>query len=237
MGFPSFLLSFFLVFHLLPSSGSSCPSSFDCGSLGPIKFPFTNDTYPKCGLCQLRCGEPVPELVWGEEGTSYQVISIHDDTLNISDPWLKHRIENKDCDFSRYIKPLTTPFISFTISTNLMTFFKCHTNSPAIENETDKHFPSNYIKYRGGGSCQGFTVYYFYPNNTVPAPGSYPRNCEFFQLPVVSSVGVRNQSDPFSLLTSNFSLEYHITVPSPSSNVPKERGTDISVLIPSNCFI
>ncbi|KAH7839832.1 hypothetical protein Vadar_009337 [Vaccinium darrowii] len=214
MGFPSFLLSFFLVFHLLLSSDSSCPSSFECGHLDPIKFPFTNDTYPQCGLCQLRCRGPVPEVVLGEEGLSYPVISIHDDTLKISDPWLRELIESKDCDFSRYIIPPNTPSISFTISTNL-TFFRCHNPGPAIEDQTDKLFPSNYSKYRGGGSCQEFTVYYLYPpNNTVPPPGSYPQNCWPFQLPVVSPVEVKNQSDLFSLLTSDISVEYH---------VPKER--------------
>ncbi|KAH7841742.1 hypothetical protein Vadar_033702 [Vaccinium darrowii] len=211
MGFPSFLLSFFLVFHLLLSSDSSCPSSFECGHLDPIKFPFTNDTYPQCGLCQLRCREPDPEVVLGEEGTSYQVLSIHDDTLKISDPWLRTRIESKDCHIFSYIIPPNTPSISFTISTNL-TFFKCHTPGPAIEDQTDKLFTSNYTHYRGK-DCPGFTVYYLYPDNTVPA--HYPWNCMPFQLPVVSPVEVKNQSDVFSLLTSDISVECH---------VPKETG-------------
>lgn len=36
------------------------------------------------------------------------------------------------------------------------------------------------------------------------------KNCAFFQPPIVPSVKDPNPSDPFSLLTSDFCIEYHV---------------------------
>ncbi|KAH7841536.1 hypothetical protein Vadar_031238 [Vaccinium darrowii] len=210
--FPSFLLAFFLVFHLLflHSSGSSCPSSFDCGPLGPMKFPFTSLTDPQCGLCTLSCHEQAPKVFLGDEGRSIQVSSIDDNAIKISDPFLKDLIDNKSCGFFSYINSPYTPYISYTISPNL-TFVKCLPSNPEHKNQTDlKYFSGNCTRYRGEG-CHGNIIYFSYRNNTVPPLGSFPRNCASFQLPIVSSVEDRNLSDPFSLLTANFSIEYHVS--------------------------
>ncbi|KAE9445982.1 hypothetical protein C3L33_22122, partial [Rhododendron williamsianum] len=212
MGFPSFL-AFFLVSHLLVlHSTGSCPSSFDCGTLGPIEFPFTNSTHSLCGLYTVSCDEAVPKVTLGAEGRSYQVtgFSSTGNTIKINDPLLRTLIEYKSCNFSSYINPLNTLSVSFTVSPNL-TIFKCLASSPELENQTDNYFVGDYIYYRG---CRGYTVYYSYPNqqvDRVPASESIPPNCVFFQLPVVSSVEDRNLSDPFSLLTSGFSVGYHVS--------------------------
>ncbi|KAH7839337.1 hypothetical protein Vadar_002837 [Vaccinium darrowii] len=144
---------------------------------------------------------------WALEGITYQVSGLSDHTIKVNDPALKSLIELTGCDFSSYINLPNTLSVSFTISPSV-TFFQCLTSSPELENQTDKYFIGNYTRFRG---CQGYTVYYSYPNNQVPTPGSYPLNCEFFQLPVVSSVEGRNLSDPFSLLTSDFSIGFHVS--------------------------
>ncbi|KAH7840349.1 hypothetical protein Vadar_015798 [Vaccinium darrowii] len=201
--------TFILVSHLpvLRSCASSCPSSIDCGSLGPIKFPFTSTTHPSCGLFPVTCDGGVPQVALGSEGITYQVSGLSDDTIEVNDPALKSLIIFTGCDFSSYINLPNTLSVSFTISPSV-TFFQCLTSSPELENQTDKYFIGNYTRFRG---CQGYTVYYSYPNNQVPTPGNYPLNCEFFQLPVVSSVEGRNLSNPFSLLTSDFSIGFHMS--------------------------
>ncbi|KAH7841030.1 hypothetical protein Vadar_024696 [Vaccinium darrowii] len=211
MIFPSFLLSFFLVSHLLVlhSSGSSCPSgpsSFDCGTHGRFKFPFTNSkTDPDCGLLPLSCDEPALKVRLGEEGKFIQVSGIDDDAIKIRDPTLKSLIALKDCDFFSYFHRLDFGPVSYTISPN-RTFFKCLLPSnPDHEDQSDKYFSDNYIRYRG---CEGYTVYYSYPNNTVPTPGSVPY-CFSYQLPVVSSLKDQNPPDPFLLLTYDFSVDFH----------------------------
>ncbi|KAH7839814.1 hypothetical protein Vadar_009154 [Vaccinium darrowii] len=219
MGFPSFLLSFFLVFHLLLSSGSSCPFSFDCGRHGQIKFPFTNDTYPGCGLC-VNCSKPVPEVELGEKGKSILVSSIHEEAINISDPTLKSLIEKKSCDFFSYFHPPNNDPIPYTISPS-RTSIKCNTSGPDHDDD--------YIRYLGEG-CHESAAFYLYRKNTVLTPDSVPRNCARFQLPGVSSDEDKSPIEPFSLLTSDFAVEYHFPFPSPSppispsSNVPEERG-------------
>ncbi|KAH7841551.1 hypothetical protein Vadar_031389 [Vaccinium darrowii] len=208
MVFPSFLLSFFLVSHLLVlhSSVSSCPSSFDCGTRGRFKFPFTNSkTDPDCGLLPLSCDEPALKVRLGEEGKFIQVSGIDDDAIKISDPMLKNLIDSKNCDFFSYFHHLDFGPVSYTISPN-RTFFKCLLPSnPDHEDLSAKYFSDNYIRYRG---CEGYTVYYSYPNNTVPTPGSVPY-CFSYQLPVVSSLKDQNPPDPFLLLTYDFSVDFH----------------------------
>lgn len=209
MGFPSFLLSFFLVSHLLVlhSSVFSCPSSFDCGTHAPFKFPFTNRAYYECGLCTLSCDEGALKVKLGDEGKSIQVSNLADDAIKISDPFLEKLIKSKNCDFFSYVHPINTGSISYTISPN-QTFFKCLNSSPDHEDQIDKYFPGRYTPYK---DCEGYTVYYSYPNDAVPTPGPVPENCTLFQLPVMSPVKDPNPSDPFSLLTSDFSVEYQLS--------------------------
>ncbi|KAI8539062.1 hypothetical protein RHMOL_Rhmol09G0152200 [Rhododendron molle] len=109
-----------------------------------------------------------------------------------------------------YINPSNTPSISFTISPKL-TIFKCNTSSPKHANQTDEYFIGNYTDR--GRACHGYTVYSSHPNQQVPVPtlGSYPKNCDFSQLPVVSSIEDRYGWNPFSFLTSDFSVEYHVS--------------------------
>ncbi|KAI8539063.1 hypothetical protein RHMOL_Rhmol09G0152300 [Rhododendron molle] len=148
------------------------------------------------------------EVILGTEGRSYQVSRFADDTIKINDPKLKHLIESNNCNFSSYINPFNTPSISFTISPNV-TFFKCNTSSPKLAKQTDKYFFGNYTDR--GRACHGYTLYSSHPTQQVPVPtpGSYPKNCDFSQLPVVSSIEDWDPWNPFSFLTSDFSVEYH----------------------------
>ncbi|KAH7840995.1 hypothetical protein Vadar_024280 [Vaccinium darrowii] len=214
------ILAFIAASHMLilHSTGKDtislnyCPSYLDCGTHGPIKFPFTDTRHPHCGLCTVRrCDEPVPKVTLGQGGRSYEVSAFSDDSIQVKDPILEKLINEKNCDFSSFLNLSSTPSISYTISPNL-TLLKCMTNNVELQLQTAKYFRdnSNYSSYKG---CHNYTVFYSYPNPPVQVPtqGSYPPNCAAFQLPLVSPFAEQNLEDPFSLLASDYSITFHVS--------------------------
>ncbi|XP_058184727.1 LEAF RUST 10 DISEASE-RESISTANCE LOCUS RECEPTOR-LIKE PROTEIN KINASE-like 1.1 isoform X2 [Rhododendron vialii] len=210
MGFPSFLLALFLVSHLLVlHSFGFCPPSFNCsGPLDPIKIPHTNSLY---GLCTVSCDEPDPKVIW--KGIPYPVSNTTPGTKKINDPALETLIQSNSCDFSSYIPTFyDTSSVSFTILSPNLTIFKCDSSSPELQRKAYEYFHENHNTYEG---CEGggYTVYYSHPNDQVdqdPTRGSHLPNCHRFQLPSVEEEG-DPPSDLFSLLTSDFFVEYHLS--------------------------
>ncbi|KAI8539064.1 hypothetical protein RHMOL_Rhmol09G0152400 [Rhododendron molle] len=105
------------------------------------------------------------------------------------------------------------PSVSFAILSPTLTILKCDTSSPELQGKAYdyflEYFHENRNAYKG---CEGgYTVYYSYPNDQIqdPTRGSPLPKCQFFQLPSVEDGG--NPSDLFSLLTSDFSVEYHLS--------------------------
>ncbi|KAI7998487.1 NADH-ubiquinone oxidoreductase chain 5 [Camellia lanceoleosa] len=215
-----FVLSYLLFLHSAGEDNTSfqnCPQSFQCGKLEQIKFPYSNITYPDCGLCTVNCSEPIPKLYFGVDQLWYEV---HDkflshEVLNVTDKNLETIIKSKNCDvFTFYLSwSLPTTFVSFTVSPNL-TFFKCPTGvSSDLDKQIDHFFCHNqsYSYYKG---CSGYTVYYKYPddpNQSLLINERILQSCVHFQLPVFSLNGsrTRNVSDLFSVLASEFSLGFH----------------------------
>ncbi|KAH7840530.1 hypothetical protein Vadar_018131 [Vaccinium darrowii] len=213
MGIPS-ILSLFLLLHLLfLHSFGKCPESFDCGTHGQIRFPLSNTTFPQCGLFTVQnCTDPVPKLNLGTPEVLYDLNStnVQQNSVRVNDRYLGNLIRTKVCDiFSFYLNgtlPVRPP-ISFTISPGI-TLFKCITISPELDKQQDRYFHGN-DSYRG---CSGYTVYYKYPHHyPVRSNGSSLPNCSVIELPVVSERGNRNASDLFSVLASEFSIEFHVS--------------------------
>ncbi|CAL5399727.1 unnamed protein product [Camellia sinensis] len=180
------------------------PQSFNCGKLGPIQFPFSNDTYPRCGLCTVNCSEPVPIIKLGWKHKPYEVKEfLNDEAVNVSDKSLRDLISSKSCDiFSNLtlLSGLSGP-ISYTISPNL-TLFKCPTNSSSKPQlQTGVYSFSN---------CTGYTVYYTDPNQYTPTPANLSDSV-VIQLPILPSIRNRNVSDRFSLLAYEFTIGLHVS--------------------------
>ncbi|KAH7840564.1 hypothetical protein Vadar_018662 [Vaccinium darrowii] len=213
MGIPSILSLFFLLHLLFPHSSGKCPDSFNCGTHGQIKFPLSNTTFPQCGIFTVQnCPDPVPKLNLGTPGVLYDLNStnVQENSVRVNDPYLRNLIRTNVCDiFSSYLNwtlPVR-PSISFTISPGI-TLFKCITISPELDKQQDRYFHGN-DSYRG---CSGYTVYYKYPHYyPVQSNGSIPPNCSVMELPVVSERRNRNASDLFSVLASEFSIEFHVS--------------------------
>ncbi|GMP58969.1 hypothetical protein CsSME_00022437 [Camellia sinensis var. sinensis] len=102
MGFPPFFLSLLSPILVIVHSTwqddkyqHGCPQSFNCGKLGPIKFPFSNGTYPGCGLCTVNCSEPVPIIYLGWTHQPYEVKEfLNDEAVNVSDKYLRKLISS-----------------------------------------------------------------------------------------------------------------------------------------------
>ncbi|KAL7240356.1 hypothetical protein ACSBR2_006079 [Camellia fascicularis] len=204
MAFPS-VFAFFIVSHLviLYSNGENniyphnCPESFDCGNLGQIKFPFSNDTYPRCGLCMVNFSETVPKIHLGK-GKSNEVNEfLKDEPLKVSDNLLGDLVSAQSCkNFSNFaVQP-----IFFRILTHNLTLFKCNISS--LHQQTIDYFRGN---YRHGG-CPGYTVCCTYPNHHVQIPSN---NCEVIhQLPMVQQIVNSNASALFSPSAAEFSIVF-----------------------------
>ncbi|CAL5338838.1 unnamed protein product [Camellia sinensis] len=212
MGFLS-IFSFFVVSHLLivHSTGQDdvhgyqhgCPQSFNCGKLGPIKFPFSNDTYPRCGLCTVNCSEPVPIIYssWKHERYErYEVKEfLNDEAVNVSDKYLRKLISSNSCHiFSNFFFPYYIPSISYTISPKCPTY----SNSSKPQLQTEVYNFSN---------CPGYTVYYTDPNQHTPTPANLSSDCVAIQLPMLPSIRNRSVSDLFSLWAYEFTIGLHVS--------------------------
>ncbi|CAL5338833.1 unnamed protein product [Camellia sinensis] len=180
-----------------------CPQSFNCGKLGPVKFPFSNDTYPRCGLCTVNCSEPVPIIKLGWKRKPYEVKEfLNDEAVNVSDKLLGDLISSKSCDIFSNLSLFSGPSISYTISSNL-TLFKCRTNSSSK--------PQLQTQLYSFSNCSGYTVYYTDPNQNTPTPANLSSGCVVIQLPMLPSIRNRNVSDLFSLLASEFTIGLHVS--------------------------
>ncbi|CAL5350212.1 unnamed protein product [Camellia sinensis] len=224
------ILGFFVLSHLpfLHSAGDdntsfqNCPQSFQCGKLRQINFPYSNTSYPHCGLCTVDCREEVPKLIFSaDHQISYELhgkLSNDDDhILNVTDKNLESLIKSKSCDvFTFYLNWTlpTTPSVSFTVSPNL-SFFKCPTGVDGAVDQLIEQFLSrkhNYSDYKG---CSGYRVYYKYPDDPHQSliNERILKSCGHFQLPVFSlnASRKRNISDLFSVLDSNFLLGFNVS--------------------------
>ncbi|GMP58999.1 hypothetical protein CsSME_00022453 [Camellia sinensis var. sinensis] len=213
MGFPS-IFSFFVISHLVivHSTGQDdvhgyqhgCPQSFNCGKLGPVKFPFSNDTYPRCGLCTVNCSEPVPIIKLGWKRKPYEVKEfLNDEAVNVSDKLLGDLISSKSCDIFSNLSLFSGPRdISYTMSPNL-TLFKCPTNSSSK--------PLRQTGVYSFSNCSGYIVYYTDPNQRTQTPSNLSSNCVVIQLPMLPSIQNRNVSDLFSLLACEFTIRLHVS--------------------------
>ncbi|XP_028120729.1 LEAF RUST 10 DISEASE-RESISTANCE LOCUS RECEPTOR-LIKE PROTEIN KINASE-like 1.1 isoform X1 [Camellia sinensis] len=222
------IMAFFVLSHLLflhsagedNTSFQNCPQSFQCGKLGQIKFPYSNITYPQCGLCTVNCGEAIPKLNFSVDQPWYEVHDkfLNHEVQNVTDKNLESLIKSKSCDvFTFYLRwslP-TTPSVSFTVSPNL-TFFKCPTGVNGKLEKQIEHFFCHNHSYSYYKDCLGYTIYYKNPDDPPQSLLINERilqSCGHFQLPVFSlnDGKKRNASDLFSVLASEFSLGFHVS--------------------------
>ncbi|GMP83447.1 hypothetical protein CsSME_00037356 [Camellia sinensis var. sinensis] len=216
MGVP-FFLAIFLLSHLLllhsfsakkdNKNQSTCPNSFDCKPFHhPLHFPFSNSTYPQCGLCTVTCDEPLSQTQLGNEGPWYDVVATEENLsgniFQIHDGFLQTQLENKSCDVFKNLSFPNTSSVSFTMYHPYLTFFKCNKSFHLVSPKDHFH---NYT------NCKDYNLYYKDPEHQSSPPGHLPSSCSVIQLPLNLSNTNPNEDDPFNLLTHTFSLEFHVS--------------------------
>ncbi|KAL9389545.1 hypothetical protein Peur_018150 [Populus x canadensis] len=196
------LLVFFVLFHPLLLCASKedgwplkkCPR-FNCGKLGEIRFPFTNNTSPEiCGPSVVDgCNEDSQRIQLVRGGKWFELHSISQaGTMSITDKDLRGHLNSNSCDsFNNLSLPASLPYFSIQeISTQ--TLFKC---DPSV------NFPHRLeLNYTG---CKNFSIYYT-RNTSLPSP---PPTCSILQLPVNNN---ESYGDIFRLLTATFSIEVSV---------------------------
>ncbi|KAG6757733.1 hypothetical protein POTOM_038057 [Populus tomentosa] len=102
------LLVFFALFHPLLICASKedgwdfkkCPP-FNCGKLGEIRFPFTNNTSPEiCGPCVVDgCDEDSQRIQLERGGKWFELHNISQaGTISITDKDLRGHLNSNSCD-------------------------------------------------------------------------------------------------------------------------------------------
>ncbi|THG13001.1 hypothetical protein TEA_006982 [Camellia sinensis var. sinensis] len=212
-----FFLAIFLLSHLLllhsfsakedNKNQSTCPKSFDCKPLHhPLDFPFSNSTYPQCGLRTVTCDEPLSKIQLGKEGSWYDVTTeenLSGNIFQIHDQFLQTQLETESCDVFKNLSFPNTSSVSFTIYHPYLSF-KCNKNFDL----KDYHFK----EFHNYTNCTDYNLYYKYPYHQLSSPATLPPSCSVIQLPLnLSNTKNHNEDDPFNLLTHTFSLELHLS--------------------------
>lgn len=171
-----------------------CPSSFECGKLGFIRFPFNNESLTDCGLYTVKnCGTPHPKIQLKRGGLWVDVVGISQaNVINISDSELQKQIDSRSCSVLRDLALQNSSSSSLSTPNNL-TLYNC-TQNPK---DALPLFISSF-------SCPG---YYTSPNFSYSLDGS---TCNSKILVPVIPVGPNN---PVSKFTADFQLQ--VTVHGP----------------------
>lgn len=203
--FLCFLLLSYLLQHVLCEK---CPSSFNCGNLGVIDFPFTTSDHPDCGLLVIHgCDDNYPDAKKSIKSNEnwFDVSDINlgpgPFTVTIRDDDLHDLLLLRRCKVFNYVLPFTnSAFASFYMRYNV-TLFKCnHSLSSVIPSQSSF---SNY------SSCPSEDIYY---QNSVTDNGdesfSIFKSCSALQLPITNATDalklhLSDIGDPFDFASGD----------------------------------
>ncbi|KAD7478840.1 hypothetical protein E3N88_01976 [Mikania micrantha] len=184
----------------------NCPETFNCPGLTPFKYPFFNVTDTRCGLIKVNCTAKGGELQLG--GRSYEIVDyywLHEDVyITIYNKTFDHLLKQNSCEMlmNNFNSPSPTPLL-YSISFRFnITIFKCP------QNHTYAYFSQH--KFNSYNKCKDHTFYYNILDGTVPS--DLRHTCQVVQLPVKMPGPELDETNIFSLLSSNISIRF--TMPS-----------------------
>ena len=193
---------------LVSAQDGKCPSSFECGQLGTIKFPFTNTQNPHCGILAIHgCDDPkAPKSIQLSNTPTrrFNVVYVESLTITIIDEILRELLLSKSCEsfsnnFTLPPSP-SSPFGSLYFKYNI-TLFRCnHSLSVAL--------PKNFHNYT---KCPGYNICYGPPRIGDPPNFKGPTSltaCSKVQLALKDE---SNRSDPFSFLSDEMLMEVQLS--------------------------
>ena len=200
--FVFFVLSHLLLLHSAEAENRNPPncSSFQCGYLGIIGFPFFNSKYPICGgLLAVNCDGTLPTIQQELGGRKCEVINISYTnttlyTTRIKDPLLSDYFNNRNCESLTNSTFPSSPSISYEITSPKQTLFKCNRTSNITSPENFKNI-----------SCGDYNIYYSLSNHSSPSSFT---ECSIIQVPQNEHP---DKDELFSLLSSEFDLKVHVS--------------------------
>ena len=203
--FKSLLLSL-LMFHVSAQDGR-CRTSFSCGYLGNISFPFTVTQHPHCGIlaisgCRSNNTAAPKSIQLGKPPSEQSLIAtyVDRDTITVTDEAQRKNLLVKNCQaFKNYTVPSTSPLASFYIKYNI-TMFKCN-------DSLSVNLPDYFNNYT---NCRGYNLYYDLLNSVRPRGFKVPSSlaqCKQFQ------VAIRNRptDDPFEFLSPEIVIQVQLS--------------------------
>ncbi|PIN06153.1 hypothetical protein CDL12_21303 [Handroanthus impetiginosus] len=194
---------FFFLSHLvffMNFAECECQNSFDCGYLGSLKFPLSDQ--PRCGLFLVNCTS-IPIIQFSPGGLWYSITQkISANKFKVVDGSLNFYMGNRNCLAFRNTSIRDSPLSSFSISPNL-TIFRCSNFLHPDDREKIRDYFKNYRNYT---HCDGYTLYYRDQDNNVPA--DIAEKCSVVQMPVKHPP---ESGDLFQQFSPEFDLEWNIS--------------------------
>ncbi|KAI9120186.1 hypothetical protein K1719_008834 [Acacia pycnantha] len=215
MVLPVYLFVFFFFLSLLPDhmlvlssdSAGGCPTSFHCGNLGNLSFPFTTPQRNHCGMLPIHgCDDEHPnaaKTVFFEK-KQFQVKNImpfFNPKVFVTDADLQKRLEKDVCDAMGWniTLPTSSPLGSFDIFPNIITMYKCNSS---LNFNVSKQF----LKYTGCAKSNHETIFFRSQDQDHPPPSLAA--CSRVQLPVNM---MTFSPDPFTFIASDFPVNIHLS--------------------------
>ncbi|XP_029151390.2 rust resistance kinase Lr10-like [Arachis hypogaea] len=209
------LCELMFVVHVIAESSEKCPTSFECGKLGTIMFPFTDSKRPHCGVLAIHgChdnnnpnGQQVIVLNNKPNGR-FLVLYIDFHTITITDlplrTSLKSQSQTQRCKaFSNNLSlPLmpSSPF-GYSYAKFNKTLFTCPSNNLTL--------PPGFYNYN---NCSNYHIYYDgfqslgdSPDLRWPGPLAACSKINF------ALKAESNDRDPFSFLSDEIVLEVELS--------------------------
>lgn len=140
-----------------------CPTSFLCGKLGWLTFPFNNNSQPLCGLYPINCTGPTPKIQLRKGGYWFQILNISQtNSIFINDTDLLPKRNSTNCESFASLALPENSIISNVSTSDSLTIFNCSS------------YDTNYSAYV---TCGDYELYY---NNTIKTS---PPRCSIVRLP------------------------------------------------------
>ncbi|KAI4357780.1 hypothetical protein L6164_001706 [Bauhinia variegata] len=215
------ILSFCHLLSLL-STGEGhgkCPSSFNCGYLETIQFPFTTIERPDCGILALHgCGDDsvFSKGIQLEKGELHTVRYIDHSTIFVKDESLRKHLQSRSCKIfnSNYTSnlPLASPLASFDMKYNV-TMFRC---------DKSLHIPLPTTPLFSYTNYSGYNIYYLprkFELSMKCKPLSSFTECSKIQLPIKDE---EDNNDPFTFLSAEVPIEVRLSEECASVTIMRE---------------
>jgi len=193
----------FFQFLLVSAQDGGCPTSFSCGSLGQITFPFTVTQHPHCGPLAIRGCDyndtTVPKSIHlgkPRSKQSFNITYLEGNTITVTDNEAHRKnLLSRNCQaFQNFPVPPTSPLASFYIKYNI-TMFKCNHSLSVTP-------PKSFQNYT---NCSDYDVYYEIQSTASPPGFEVPSSltqCTQCQV----AIRDRSTDDPFEFLSPQISI-------------------------------